>query len=128
MDIQKRIDVLDTTLKKCAFDMNKLASMFPKRKIQRKYTPYSSHTQYEKHAQHAHTYQHKHAFMYGKVYTCAHCNCKGHWAKFYYAKLNMLNKNVWVRESTNPIGPKNIWVPKNTPNLIDVGVFSSSKT
>ena len=87
-----------------------------------------SHTHHEKHAQHAHTHQHKHAFMYGKVYTYAHCGRKGHLAKFYYTKLNMLNKNIWVRESTNPLGPKNIWVPKNTPNLIDVGVSSSSKT
>ena len=45
-----------------------------------------------------------------------------------FAKLNILNKDAWVRESTNPIGPKKIWVLKNTPNLIDVGVSSSSKT
>ena len=35
LNIQKRIDVLDVTLKKCAFDMNKFNSMFPKRKTQR---------------------------------------------------------------------------------------------
>ena len=99
--------------------------MFPKGKTQRKHTSHSFHTHHEKHAQHAHTHQHKHAFMYGKAYTCAHCGRKGHLAKFCYAKLN---KNVWVRESTNPIGPKKIRVPKNTPNLIDVGVSSSSKT
>ena len=60
--------------------------------------------------------------MYGKVYTFAHCDRKGHLAKFCYAKLNMLNRNVWVRENTNFIRPKKIWVPKNIPNLIDVGV------
>ena len=60
--------------------------------------------------------------------TYAHCGRKSHLVKFYYAKLNMLNKNIWVQESTNPIGPKKIWVPKNTPNLIDAGVSSSSKT
>ena len=70
----------------------------------------------------------KHAFMYDKVYTCAHCDRKGHLAKFYYAKLNMLNKNIRVRENTNPIGTKKIWVPKNTPKLIDVVVSSSTKT
>ena len=32
----------------------------------------------------------------------------------------MINKNVCVRESTNPIRPKKIWIAKNTPNLIDV--------
>ena len=53
---------------------------------------------------------------------------KAIWLKFCYAKLNMINKNFWVRESTNPIGPKKIWVPKNTPNLIDTGVSFSSKT
>ena len=35
LDIQKHIDVLYTTLKKCAFDMNKFNSMFPQRKTQR---------------------------------------------------------------------------------------------
>ena len=108
LDIQKRIDVLDTTLKKCAFDMNKLSSMFPKGKTKRKHTCHSSHKLHEKHAQHAHTHQHKHAFMYGKVHTCEHCDCKGHLVKFCYVKLNMLNKNVWVRENTNSIGPKKI--------------------
>ena len=66
--------------------------------------------------------------MQYKVYTCAYCCRKVHLAKFCYANLNMLNKNIWVRESTNPIGPKKIWVPKNTLKLIDVGVSSSSKT
>ena len=32
LDIQKHIEVLDTTLKKCAFDMNKFAYMFSKGK------------------------------------------------------------------------------------------------
>jgi len=32
LDIQKHIDVLDTTLKKCAFDINKFSSMFLKGK------------------------------------------------------------------------------------------------
>jgi len=66
--------------------------------------------------------------MYDKMYTCAHCGRKGHLAKFFYAKLNVLNKNVWVRESTNLIGLKKIWVPKDIPNLIDVSVSFSSKT
>ena len=117
-----------TTLKKCAFDMNKFSSMFPKGKTQRKYTSHTSHTQHEKLAQHTHTHQYKHAFIYSKVYTCAQCGYKGHLAKFCYAKLHMLNKNIWVRESSNSIGPKKIWVPKNTPNLINIGMSTSSKT
>ena len=66
--------------------------------------------------------------MYDKEYTCSHYGRKSHLANFCYAKLNMINKNVWVQKSTNPIEPKKIWVPKNTPNLIDIGVSSSSKT
>ena len=100
--------------------MNNFASMFSKRKTQRKHTSHTSNTH--------HTHQHKHTFMYGKVYTCPHCGRKGHLAKFCYAKLNMQNKNTWVQESTNPIGPKKIWVPKNTTNLFDTSVSSSSKT
>jgi len=73
--------------------MNKFASMFPKKKTQRKYTAHSSNTHHESHA---HKHKHKYAFMYGKVYTCAHCDHKGHLVIFYYSKLNMPNKNVWV--------------------------------
>ena len=80
--------------------MNKFASMFLKGKTHRKHTSHSFNTHHEKYAQHlhAHTHQHKHAFMYGKVYTCAHYGRKDHLAKFCYVKLNMLNKNGWVRE------------------------------
>ena len=77
---------MDTTLKKCAFGMNKFVSMFPKGKTQRKHTPHASNAHHEKHA---HSHQHKHAFMY----TSAHCGRKDHLAKFCYAKLNMTNKN-----------------------------------
>ena len=114
LEIQKRIEVLDTTLKKCAFDMTKFASMFPKGKTQGKHTSHASNS-------HKHAHSHKHALMYGRIYTCAHCGRKGHLAKFCYAKLNMSNKNVWVQEDSNPKGPKKIWVPKDTPNLIDTG-------
>jgi len=48
------------------------------------------------------------AFMYDKVYTCTYCGPKGYLAKFCYAKLNMLNKNIWIQESTNLIRPKMI--------------------
>ena len=58
LEIQKRIKVLDTTLKKCAFNMTKFASMFPKGKSQGKHTHHASNT-------HKHAYSHKHAFMYG---------------------------------------------------------------
>ena len=73
--------------------------MFPKGKTQRKHTPHVSNTYHEKHA---HSHQHKNAFKYGKVYTCAHCCRKGHLAKFCYAKLNMINKNVWFEKVLTP--------------------------
>ena len=65
--------------------MNKFNSIFPKGKIQRKHISHSSHTHHEKYAQYAYTHQYKHDFIYGKVYTCAYCGCKGHLAKFCYA-------------------------------------------
>ena len=104
---------MDNTLKKCAFDMNNFASRFPKGIPQGKHT---HHHHASKSQKHAHT--HKHAFMYsnGRIYTCTHCSRKGHLEKFCYAKLNILNKNIWVRQDTNPIGPKKIWVPKDTKN------------
>ena len=60
LDIQKRIEVLNTTLKKYAFDMTKLASRFPKGISQGKHT----HHHYASNS-HKHAHTHKHAFMYG---------------------------------------------------------------
>ena len=122
LEIQKRVDVLDSTLKKCAFDLNKFASRFPKGVTQGKHT---HHTHARKHA---HT--HKHAYMYGsgRIYVCTYCGRKGHLEKFCYAKHNIPSKHVWVRPGTNPIGSKKTWVPKDSPNLNDTGGSSTSKT
>jgi len=122
VEMQKRVDVLDSTLKKCAFDLNKFASRFPKGVTQGKHT---HHAHARKHA-----HSHKHAFMYGsgRIYVCTHCGRKGHLEKFCFAKHNMNNKYVWVRPGTNPKGPKKIWVPKDPPNLNDAGGSTSSKT
>ena len=80
-NIKKRIDILDSTLKKCASDMSKFSSIFSKGKTQRKHT--SIHTQHALQAQHvSHTHKHNHAYIYGKVYTCTHCDRKGHLEKF----------------------------------------------
>ena len=76
LEIQKRIEVLDTSLKKYAFDMTKLASMFPKGKSQGK------HTHHHASNTHKHAHSHKHAFMYDRIYTCTHCGRKGHLEKF----------------------------------------------
>ena len=45
--------------------------------------------------------------LYTHVYTCTHCGCKGHLAKFCYDRLNdsnFVNKFVWVRKGANPHG------------------------
>ena len=88
LNIQNRIKVLDSTLKKCVFDMDKISSIFLKGKTKRKLTSSQAHTQ---HASHAH---YTHAYMYDKVYTCTHCGRKGHLAIFFYFRLNMKVKNV----------------------------------
>ena len=82
---------------------------------------------------HAHPPRHTHAphghhhTMYAHVYTCIHCERKGHLTKFCYDRIHVSNlaKNfVWVRNDTNPHGPKKLWVPKTTPIVYDVGVGS----
>ena len=52
LEIQKRVEVLDTTLKKYAFDISKLASRFPKGLSQGKH---SHHSHASKSHKHAHT-------------------------------------------------------------------------
>jgi len=44
LNIQNRIKVLDSILKKCVFHMDKMSSMFPKGKTQRKLTSSQAHT------------------------------------------------------------------------------------
>ena len=59
--------------------------------------------------------------------TLVHIVGKGHLARFCYDRIydeNLANNFVWVREGTNPHGPKKIWVPKTTPLVFDVGVGS----
>ena len=125
VEIQKRVEVLDSTLKKCAFDFNKLASRFPKGIAQGKHVHHKHSTRSHKHA---HT--HNHAFMYnsGRIYICTHCGRKGHLEKFCYAKNNVKNKFVWVRPGSNPKGATKIWVPKDPPIVDETGGSSSSKT
>jgi len=125
VEIQKRVDTLDNTLKKCAFDLNKFAFRFPKGITQGKHTHHKHPSRPHKHA-----HSHNHAFMYssGRIYICTHCGRKGHLEKFCYAKHNVNNKFVWVRPGTNLKGPKKIWVPKDPPILNDTGESTSSKT
>ena len=56
------------------------------------------------------------------MYHCSHCDRKSHLAKFCHDKLNILNKNVWVRNGTNLSRPKKVWVPKSTPVVFDYGL------
>ena len=70
------------------------------------------------HAPHAHTHI--------KMYTCTYCDRKIHLANSYYDKLRVIKNNIWIHNA-NTQRPQKVWVPKGTPNLINVGV-SSSKT
>ena len=74
------------------------------------------------HATHAY-YIHTHS----RMYTCAHSNRKSQLTKFCYDKLHVFKKNIRVRKSTSPQGPKKVCVPIDTTDLFDVGV-SSHKT
>ena len=79
----------------------KLESLFHKKHVSHIHAHPSRHT----HVSHAHT----HDTMYARVYTCTHCGCKDHLAKFCYDKINVLNfasKNVWVRKGVNPENPR----------------------
>ena len=72
-------------------------------------------------------HDHIHSHMHARVYKCTHCGRKGYLAKFCYDKvnsINFVNKNVWVPNKTNSLGPKRKWVPKSPPLVFDVGVGS----
>ena len=88
LDIQKH-----TILKKCAFDINKFASLFPKGKTQRKHTPHSLHIHHEKmHNMHIHI----NISMLSCMARCTRVHIAAAKAiyKILLSKLNMLNKNV----------------------------------
>ena len=97
---------LDSTLKICAFNMKKLDAMFSKEKTKGKHTS-------QAYTKHDHNTQHNHAYIFDKMCTCTDCGRKGHLAKFCDTKLNLKNKNIWVRESTNLVGPKKFGTKKH---------------
>ena len=70
--------------------------------FRKKYAPHlHAHHSRHTHAHHAHTLD----FMYVRVYTCTHCDRKGHLVKFYYDRIHVLNftcKNIWVKKGANP--------------------------
>ena len=82
------------------------------------------------HPRHTHApHVHAHNTMYAHVYTCTHCERKGHLVKFCFDRINdsnFVNRFVWVRKGANPHGLKRVWLPKVTPILFDVGVGSHS--
>ena len=94
--LKKNIDCLGSILSQCAFKHNKLKSIFCKKQVPHIYAHTLWHT-------HAHT-----THMYTRVYTCTHCDRKGHLAKFYFDRLNYLNfanKNIWAPYNANPRDP-----------------------
>ena len=92
--------------------------------VRKKQVPSTMHAHPPRHTHAPHGHHHT---LYAHVYTCTHCGRKGHLTKFCYDRIhasNLANKFVWVREGTNPHGPKRVWVPKTTPLVYDVGVGS----
>ena len=83
----------------------RLESLFRKKQVPSLHTHHPRHT----HASHGHNYH----TLYAHVYTCTHCEHKGHLAKLCYDRIhneNLATKFVCVREGTNPHGPKRLWV------------------
>ena len=118
--LKKRIDCLSSNLSNCAFNHNRLGSMFRKKQIPHVHAQTPRH----KYALHAHSHT---THMHARVYTCTHCNPKGHLARFWFDRLNSINftnNNIWVSYNTNPRGPKKEWVPKFPPLVFDVGMGS----
>ena len=102
--LKKNIDYLGSTLSQCAINYFKLEFMFRKKQI----SHIHAHTPRHTHAHHVHAHT---THMYATVYTCTHCDRKGHLAKFYFDRLNSFNfanKNAWVPYATNPHEPKKI--------------------
>jgi len=92
--------------------------------VRKKQVPSIMHAHHTRHTHAPHGHHHT---LYAHVYTCTHCGRMGHLAKFCFDRLhssNLATKFVWVREGTNPHGPKKLWVPKTTPPIFDVGVGS----
>jgi len=118
--LKKKMDCLGSTMSQCAMNHSRLETLVRKKQVP---TSMHAHPPRHTHAPHGH-----HQHMYAHVYSCTHCGRKGHLAKFCYDRLhtpNLAKNFVWVREGTNPHGPKKIWVPKTTPPIVfDVGVGS----
>ena len=98
--LKKSVDCLGSTLSHYVMNHRRLESMFLKKHTSHIHAHPSRHT----HAHHAPT----HDFMYVNVYTCAHCGCTGHLAKFYYDRINnsnFANKFVWVKKGASPMDP-----------------------
>ena len=72
---------------------------------------------HKKHDPHMHAHKprhthsshiHIHDIMYAHLYTCTHCRCKGHLAKFYYDRVhnvNFANKSVGLEKVLTPMDP-----------------------
>ena len=117
--LKKKVDCLGSTMSQCAMNHTRLETLLRKKQVP---SFMHAHPSRHTHAPHGH-----HHHKYAHVYTCTHCGRKGHLAKFCFDRLhtpNLAKNFVWVREGTNPHGPKRQWVPKTTPPLFDVGVGS----
>jgi hypothetical protein len=111
-EMKSKMNVLSSTLSKCAIDHVKLESLFKKKNTHSSHVSHSSHAHHGNHSHHAH--------IYSNIYVCSFCGRKGHVSKFCYDRLNVTNNQVWVKRTNNP-GPTKIWVPKLPHSHVDIG-------
>ena len=84
-EIKKKINDLSSTLSKCAFDKDRLESMFQKKQISKKTTHATRHTH--------------NAPFYTKVYQCTHCDQKDYLGGFCYERMNAINEHNRFRKA-----------------------------
>jgi hypothetical protein len=121
-EMKNKMNVLSSTLSKCAFDNVKLESMFKKKNT------HSPHVSHASHSHHIHQGDHSHhAHIYANIYHCTFCGRNGHINKFYFDRLNKNNSSVWVKK-TNISRPNKIWVPKSPHSHVDIGTSQVQPT
>ena len=112
---------MSSTLSNCAFNHNRLESLFQKKQVPHIHAHHPRHT-------YAH-FAHQIILILMCMLECTNVHiavAKGHLAKFCFDKINHINftnKNVWVPYDATPWTQKK-WVSKSSPLMFDVGVGS----
>ena len=98
--LKKRIDCLSSNLSNCAFNHNRLESIFHKKEVSHMHANTPLHT----HGHHAHTLH-----LYARVNKCIHCGRKGYLARICFDRINsinFINKNFGFLMMLTPVDPK----------------------